>query len=209
MSSIGRFLSRDAFSGLTTAPATLNRFTYALTNPVLIVDPSGFDGNNNVLQNTTPGKCAPPLLPAAMQMLFDTTFGGQSVRSSKQDQQLDCRPQIQCGGLPSIGFGCVAAAGWWGPPKPKAKDPGLQGIIDQLYRPGATTGNGGTADAIRSGLGHVRKSEDRITQLTRWLGQNTGAGEGDINTAQSLLQDLVSAMAGQGSGTVTTGETVG
>ncbi len=90
----GRFLSRDVFSGLTAAPSTLNRFTYALNNPAVLVDPSGLDPSNSVLQYGAPGRCAPPFLPAAIQMLIDETYCRPSTRSSKQDQQLDYRPEI-------------------------------------------------------------------------------------------------------------------
>jgi hypothetical protein len=131
-------------------------------------------------------------------MLIDETFCRPSARKRKPDQQLEYRPGTYCGGLPSLGLGCVAGAGWWGPPKPKAKDPGLQGIINQLYRPGAKIGNGGTAYAIRAGVGHAKKGGERITNISRWIDRNAGAEASDIHTAQSLLQDLISAMTGQG-----------
>lgn len=89
-------------------------------------------------------------------------------------------------------------AGWWGPPKPFVQDRELQVIINQLYRPGAELGNGGTADAIRAGAGHVQKGAERVAQLDRWLAQNLSANPSDVGTAQSLLQDLVAAMTGNG-----------
>lgn len=51
-------------------------------------------------------------------------------------------------------------AGWWGPPKPSVRDRELQQIINQLYRPGAALGNGGTADALRAGAGHIQKGQN-------------------------------------------------
>ncbi|MGI8554100.1 MAG: type IV secretion protein Rhs [Dehalococcoidia bacterium] len=89
-------------------------------------------------------------------------------------------------------------AGWWGPPKPSGQDRELQQIINQLYRPGAALGNGGTADVIRAGAGHVQKGAERIAQLNRWLIHNPSANRSDVDTAQSLLQDLVAAMTGNG-----------
>ena len=87
----------------------------------------------------------------------------------------------------------------WGPWKPTGiTDPQLRGIADQLYRPGASIGNGGTADAIRAGLGHQIKGAERITQLVRWLGSHPAAAPADIHAAQSMLQDLISAMNGGG-----------
>jgi RHS repeat-associated protein len=38
---IGRFLQRDSFQGLMTAPQSLNRYSYAENNPTTYVDPSG------------------------------------------------------------------------------------------------------------------------------------------------------------------------
>jgi RHS repeat-associated protein len=40
--SIGRFVQRDALSGILSLPQSLHRFTHAMGNPVLLVDPSGF-----------------------------------------------------------------------------------------------------------------------------------------------------------------------
>ena len=87
----------------------------------------------------------------------------------------------------------------WGPWKPTGiTDPELRGIADQLYRPGASIGNGGTADAIRAGFGHEIKGAERITQLVRWLDSHSAATAHDIHAAQSMLQDLISAMSGGG-----------
>ncbi len=41
----GRFLSRDPMFGRAASPLTLNRYTYALNNPVLLVDPGGLSAN--------------------------------------------------------------------------------------------------------------------------------------------------------------------
>jgi RHS repeat-associated protein len=39
--SLGRFISRDPFSGTALVPLTSNRYAYALSNPINLVDPSG------------------------------------------------------------------------------------------------------------------------------------------------------------------------
>lgn len=39
--SIGRFVSRDSFDGVSTLPLTANRHAYALGNPVRFIDPTG------------------------------------------------------------------------------------------------------------------------------------------------------------------------
>jgi RHS repeat-associated protein len=38
---VGQFISKDPFPGLAQAPLTTNRYAYALSNPVNLVDPSG------------------------------------------------------------------------------------------------------------------------------------------------------------------------
>jgi len=92
----------------------------------------------------------------------------------------------------------AARVGSWGPPKPTVVDGDLQNLVNQLYRQGATIGNGGTADAIRAGFGHVQKGQDYIPALMRWLQQHPDASADDIHAAQSMLQDLISALAGRG-----------
>ncbi|MCH7588375.1 MAG: RHS repeat-associated core domain-containing protein [Chloroflexi bacterium] len=39
--SIGRFLTKDPFPGFPYLPSTLHPYTYAMNNPVNLVDPSG------------------------------------------------------------------------------------------------------------------------------------------------------------------------
>ena len=52
---LGRFLSRDPFSGYLTMPQTLNRYPYVLNNPVNYIDPFGLDCELNPLHW---GQCA-------------------------------------------------------------------------------------------------------------------------------------------------------
>jgi len=47
---LGRFVSRDAFAGVTGSPLSLNRTSYAGNNPVNFVDPSGLCGEDNTGQ---------------------------------------------------------------------------------------------------------------------------------------------------------------
>lgn len=47
----GRFLSRDSVFGSTSAPLTLNRYSYALNNPLLLTDPSGLTPSNKALKD--------------------------------------------------------------------------------------------------------------------------------------------------------------
>jgi filamentous hemagglutinin len=81
-------------------------------------------------------------------------------------------------------------------------DPQLKGIINQLYRQNATVGDGGTADALRyetetgnllSKSGHLEKATGRITELTRYLGQDNLSSQ-DRQLGQSLLNNLKDAV---------------
>lgn len=93
------------------------------------------------------------------------------------------------------------AVSWfkWGPPKPTGiQDSALQTIANELYRPGAKIGNGGTADAIRAGSGHVVKGLERAVNLRRWIASHPGASPGDMHAEQSMMQDLIAALLGEG-----------
>ncbi len=91
----------------------------------------------------------------------------------------------------------LARSPGWGPSAPSVANPQLRTLIDQLYRPGAAIGNGGTADAIRAGLGHIQKGADYAVALQRWLTSNPDADATDIQTAESMLTDLLAALAGE------------
>lgn len=83
----------------------------------------------------------------------------------------------------------------------------LQNIINNLYkhveRPGRV-GTGTTADAVRhelltgrltGGLGHITKARGEIRGLRNWLRRNPDAPYRDRLIAQSLLDDLLDALA--------------
>lgn len=81
----------------------------------------------------------------------------------------------------------------------------LWNCIDQLYRPGGTIGDGGTADFVRNELvngvptgmtSHIPKALERIANLQNIINkQNLNAN--DLKTAQKLLQDLTNALNGK------------
>lgn len=93
-------------------------------------------------------------------------------------------------------------------PKPKVSDPKLQNYVDNLYK-GTTNparvGTGTTADAVRNELAtgqptggtfHSIKAQETINGFERWLRTNPGASYSDRLVAQSLLDDLRSALGG-------------
>jgi uncharacterized protein RhaS with RHS repeats len=51
---IGRFLTADPLPGSPTSPGTLNRYAYALNNPVNRVDPAGLASEGAVVPLLTP-----------------------------------------------------------------------------------------------------------------------------------------------------------
>ena len=84
------------------------------------------------------------------------------------------------------------------------KSPTLRKAINELYRPGAKIGDGGTADMIRherrtgrlySATGHEAKGQQRRTQLRRILDDGS-LDAGDQAIAQRLIDDLDDALKG-------------
>lgn len=78
----------------------------------------------------------------------------------------------------------------------------LKKCINEMYRPGATTGDGGLADAIRhevrtgtlvGGKSHIRKGQERVKNLEHIINKKE-MNEHDSQVAAKLLDDLVSAL---------------
>jgi len=80
----------------------------------------------------------------------------------------------------------------------------LRNAINEIYRPGATMGDGGLADAVRhelktgefvGGVSHIQKANERISNLTNIINtQNLNST--DLGIAQRLLEDLKRAVGG-------------
>ncbi len=92
--------------------------------------------------------------------------------------------------------------------RPTVTDPKLNNLVKDLYK-GANTkspiGTGSTADAIRSeaatgqavgGKFHTQKGQDYARALEKWIRKNPSAAETDRAAAQSMLDDLRSALGG-------------
>lgn len=80
----------------------------------------------------------------------------------------------------------------------------LRNAIDQIYRPGATTGDGSLADAIRhqlstgelvGGKDHLIKGAERVKNLENIIKKET-LSNSDSQLAQRLLNDLKNALGG-------------
>ena len=76
-------------------------------------------------------------------------------------------------------------------------------MIDQLYREGATEGDGGTADAIRKQLktgeltgkkDHIQKGKERIRQIDKILKREPDHPDRDL--FELLKNDLKRALGG-------------
>ena len=93
--------------------------------------------------------------------------------------------------------------------KPAAKDPKLKNIVENLYKPTATTGSGSTAAAVRNeiitgkpakGRFHFDKSKKYLTGLEKWLSRyqyDPKVSAQDIQTAKNLARDLKGALNGK------------
>jgi len=78
----------------------------------------------------------------------------------------------------------------------------LKNTVNDLYRPGAVIGDGGTADSIRhylktgelvSGSTHIQKGEERVRNLKNIL-ETQDLNTTDRKIAYELLQDLIAAL---------------
>jgi hypothetical protein len=76
-------------------------------------------------------------------------------------------------------------------------------VVNELYRPGAEHGDGGTADAIREqlrtgkligGKDHIRKGRERLRQINRILARNPD--HPDRALLERLRDDLEDALGG-------------
>jgi hypothetical protein len=93
-------------------------------------------------------------------------------------------------------------------PIPQVSDPKLRNLVSDLYK-GAKgpnpIGTGSTADAVRNelvtglpthGRFHSQKAREYVNALSKWLKNNPNAPYPDRLVAQSLLDDLTSALGG-------------
>ena len=78
-----------------------------------------------------------------------------------------------------------------------------RGIVKELYRPNAETGDGGTADAIREqlrtgelvgGKDHIQKGRERLRQIEKILSRNPN--HPDRALLEKLRDDLKDALGG-------------
>ncbi|WP_246316927.1 hypothetical protein [Paenibacillus agri] len=74
----------------------------------------------------------------------------------------------------------------------------LRKIVNELYRPGATVGDGGTASVLRKEFyegssTHLQKAKDRVKQLND-LAKSGKLGLNDLDILDALRDDLGNAI---------------
>jgi len=78
--------------------------------------------------------------------------------------------------------------------------------MQKTYPSESTIGSGSTADAVRSELAtglptkgkfHIQKARESISFFRKWLRNNPGASSDDRTVAQTVLDDLRNASAGE------------
>lgn len=81
----------------------------------------------------------------------------------------------------------------------------LKNAVNEIYRPGATTGDGGLADAVRhelsngelvGGKSHLQKATERVTNLKNIINKQDLSSK-DLEIANNLLRDLENALGGK------------
>lgn len=86
--------------------------------------------------------------------------------------------------------------------KSRVSDTKLKSVINELYRPGATIGDGGTAAALLhekqsgklvGGKSHEKKAKERLSQLKKMKEKNDYTGE-DKKVVNKLIKDLEEAI---------------
>lgn len=89
--------------------------------------------------------------------------------------------------------------------KPAITDASLAHEVNELFREGATIGNGSTAAAVRFELAtgqrvgeklHSIKAQQSINFLGKWLAQNPAAAATDRAAAEQLIRDMSNALRG-------------
>ncbi|OGH71182.1 MAG: hypothetical protein A2921_03090 [Candidatus Magasanikbacteria bacterium RIFCSPLOWO2_01_FULL_43_20b] len=189
-------------------PQSLNSYAYANNNPLKYTDPDG-----EII----------PILIAAWAVaefgmsaydVYDTVSTLADKDATFSDKGIATGGMLLGVVLPGGGYGAAGKAANHAFDITKAgkntrgvlldnvSDHKLKEIVQQLYRKGSKIGDGGTADALRyetqtgdllSKSGHIEKATGRITELTRYLGQDNLSTQ-DRQIGQSLLNNLKDAV---------------
>jgi len=89
-------------------------------------------------------------------------------------------------------------------PKPTVTDPDLQNLVNDLYRPGASVGDGSTAAAIEherktgfsvGGHYHSQKGSDYSRAIDKWATAHPTASTADKTAAAGMKKALQDALS--------------
>jgi len=229
---IGRFISEDAYKGDLWNPQSQNLYVYVWNNPLLFVDPTGnwpswsdiWNGGKEVADflllddirtladpNASWGDKAWAL--AGFIPIGKFIKGGKIIAKTGEEVLEESNKIIKSvkkekGNNYSNYFDKNSATKGTG--KLSTRDTLLNAVsnqklknaIDQMYRPGATIGDGGLADAIRhelstgqlvGGKSHIQKGIERVRNLENII-KKENLNPNDLATAQKLLDDLKDAL---------------
>ena len=115
----------------------------------------------------------------------DALEGGSYASPNKVDSLLDGRPELTGSTRDKL----LATV----------QDPELSKIVNELYRPGATVGDGGTAAILveefsKGSSTHLLKATERLKQLKK-LASSGKLGLNDLDVVEALIDDLESAIS--------------
>ena len=221
--SVGRFATEDTWEGRLHQPASQNRYVYVLNNPLRYVDPTGHwdvdlicsgGGAAAIGAATSPGD---PV--AAIKSLVDGLYYvGVHIVSGISQRMVDVAAAIvdaisgESNNARRARYGSGGNSASPDPFEPSgrtvreqllevAENKSLRNAVDQLYRPTAKIGDGGTADAIRNELTtgqfvqHAQKGYDYVKNLQKIL-RTEQLSPSDRAIAVRLLNDLQNALEG-------------
>ena len=142
----------------------LNLYAYCNSNPVMYSDPSGFA--KKTCKSKVSGECG-----------SETSYGESSGNIS---ELLENRPEL-------IGTNREKLLSM-------VQDTKLAAYINEVYRPGASVGDGGTADKLimefyEGSSRHLPKAKERLVGINRIIDSGK-LGLNDLDIAEALRDDL-------------------
>ena len=175
---IGRFTQEDTYYG-----DGLNLYQYCQANPVGYVDPSGHNcettqSRYNSNEEQHPKADAAEAYQSATEKGNSKTSYGKS--SGNISELLENRPELTGTNREKL--------------LSMVQDTKLAAYINEVYRPGASVGDGGTADKLimefyEGSSRHLPKAKERLVGINRIIDSGK-LGLNDLDIAEALRDDL-------------------
>ncbi|MEG0775795.1 RHS repeat-associated core domain-containing protein, partial [Clostridium sp.] len=206
----GRFINPDGLVGKPGELLSHNMFTYCLNNPINMEDPTGFLprwAKWAIGAAVAVAVVVIAVISLPQEIVAGAVIAG-SAAISRVAQTVQNAGQRVSKNISSVSksIGRVANKVDKIPKREKllnsVSNEKLKNCINEMYRPGATSGDGGLADAIRhelqtgelvGGRSHLQKGLERVKNLENIMKKQT-LDENDLSTAQQLLWDLKDAL---------------